>query len=47
MKMMWNKTNYCEIDTIEAPKNMFWTPDIGIMERYKNKKYLSNLLIHC
>ncbi|XP_039506084.1 5-hydroxytryptamine receptor 3C-like [Pimephales promelas] len=28
----WDDTEFCGIDTFVAPKNMFWTPDIGIVE---------------
>jgi len=32
--MLWDKNRFCGIETFVAPKNMFWTPDISIMERY-------------
>ncbi len=25
------------METLAAPKDMFWTPDIGIVERYKKR----------
>jgi len=35
-KFSWIPEEYCGIDTLPFPKNVFWTPDIGILERYKN-----------
>jgi len=32
--MQWNNSTFCGIETCVAPRNMFWTPDISIMERY-------------
>ncbi|XDV14081.1 hypothetical protein PO909_002297, partial [Leuciscus waleckii] len=37
LKMKWNSSDFCLIDTFAAPKNMFWTPDIGIMESIKTE----------
>ncbi|XP_039509906.1 5-hydroxytryptamine receptor 3A-like [Pimephales promelas] len=37
VRMMWNPANYCQIETFAAPKNMFWTPDIGILESIKTE----------
>ncbi|KAG1925135.1 retrotransposable element [Pimephales promelas] len=31
----WDDTQFCGIDKFVAPKNMFWTPDIGIVESIK------------
>ena len=31
--MTWKPENYCGITTFAAPRNMVWTPDIGIKER--------------
>ncbi len=28
---------FCGMETLAAPKDMFWTPDIGIVERYKKR----------
>ncbi|XP_052408105.1 5-hydroxytryptamine receptor 3B-like [Carassius gibelio] len=33
--MQWNKSLFCEMETCVAPKNLFWTPDIGIIESIK------------
>ncbi|XP_067280280.1 5-hydroxytryptamine receptor 3A-like [Pseudorasbora parva] len=33
----WDETLFCGIKTFSAPKNMFWTPDIGIMESIKTE----------
>uniref|UniRef100_A0A8C1S8H1 5-hydroxytryptamine receptor 3A-like n=1 Tax=Cyprinus carpio TaxID=7962 RepID=A0A8C1S8H1_CYPCA len=33
--MQWDKSSFCEMETFVAPKNMFWTPDIGIIESIK------------
>jgi len=38
-RFSWLPEEYCGIDTLPFPKNVFWTPDIGILERYK--KYSS------
>ncbi|XDV14100.1 hypothetical protein PO909_002315 [Leuciscus waleckii] len=35
--MMWNLDEFCQIDTFAAPKNMVWTPDIGIKESIKTE----------
>lgn len=43
--MQWDKSSFCEMETFVAPKNMFWTPDIGIIERYKKIYFCQNLLI--
>ncbi|XP_048040377.1 neuronal acetylcholine receptor subunit beta-3-like [Megalobrama amblycephala] len=32
LNMKWNTSNFCGISTFYAFKNMFWTPDIGIIE---------------
>jgi len=40
---VWDVNEFCGIRTFVAPKNMFWTPDIGIVERYENDFY-QNLL---
>ncbi|XP_039531167.1 5-hydroxytryptamine receptor 3A-like [Pimephales promelas] len=31
----WEEKKFCGIDTFAAPKDMFWTPDIGIVESLK------------
>ncbi len=31
---------FCGMETLAAPKYMFWTPDIGIVERYKKKTFI-------
>ncbi len=28
---------FCGMETLAAPKDMFWTPDIGIVERYTKR----------
>ncbi|XDV14095.1 hypothetical protein PO909_002311 [Leuciscus waleckii] len=33
--MTWKPDQYCEIKSYAAPKNLFWTPDINIMESIK------------
>ncbi|KAK7174167.1 hypothetical protein R3I93_001377 [Phoxinus phoxinus] len=33
--MTWEPDQYCGITSYAAPKNMFWTPDINIMESIK------------
>ncbi|XP_050960297.1 5-hydroxytryptamine receptor 3A-like, partial [Labeo rohita] len=35
--MRWNYTMYCEMDSFVAPKNLFWTPDISIIESIKTE----------
>ncbi|XP_050960298.1 5-hydroxytryptamine receptor 3A-like [Labeo rohita] len=35
--MKWDKTLFCGMETFVAPKNMFWTPDIGIIESIKTE----------
>ncbi|KAG1961528.1 5-hydroxytryptamine receptor 3A-like [Pimephales promelas] len=36
-KFSWRPENYCGIDTLPFPKNVFWTPDIGILESIKTE----------
>ncbi|XP_056106491.1 5-hydroxytryptamine receptor 3A-like [Rhinichthys klamathensis goyatoka] len=46
--MQWNKRTFCGIETFVAPKNMFWTPDISIMESIRTEfgtKESPNLLL--
>lgn len=33
--MNWDEDTFCGIVRLAAPKDRFWTPDIGIVERYK------------
>ncbi|KAK7168429.1 hypothetical protein R3I94_002488 [Phoxinus phoxinus] len=35
--MLWNTGEFCGIKTFVAPKNMFWAPDIEIMESLKTE----------
>ncbi|XDV14092.1 hypothetical protein PO909_002308 [Leuciscus waleckii] len=35
--MTWKPENYCGITTFAAPRNMVWTPDIGIKESIKTE----------
>ncbi|CAM4419944.1 unnamed protein product [Leuciscus chuanchicus] len=37
LKMKWNPDDFCQIKTFAAPQNMFWTPDIGIIESIKTE----------
>ncbi|XP_048008242.1 5-hydroxytryptamine receptor 3A-like isoform X2 [Megalobrama amblycephala] len=37
LNMMWYPDGFCGIATFAAPKNMFWTPDIDIMESIKKE----------
>nr|XP_055036798.1 neuronal acetylcholine receptor subunit beta-3-like [Misgurnus anguillicaudatus] len=32
-KDLWNYSDFCEIDSFLAPKDLFWTPDIVVVER--------------
>ncbi len=34
--MNWNSPEFCGMKTFSARKDMVWTPDIVIVERYKN-----------
>ncbi|XP_048008566.1 5-hydroxytryptamine receptor 3A-like [Megalobrama amblycephala] len=37
LKMWWRTEDFCGITKFVAPRNMFWTPDIGIMESIKTE----------
>ncbi|XP_067285195.1 5-hydroxytryptamine receptor 3A-like [Pseudorasbora parva] len=47
---LWYHDLFCGIKTFSAPKNMFWTPDIGILESIKTdfgtKESPNVLLLH-